>query len=478
MSTRRRPPRAASPHRPERALLCLALSLVVVPACSSSEGSGVQDGEDQPGGATTNDLLFGSNAFLPAAHNISYDNMRMFQTGNAFFNQAWTEAPSSNTARDGLGPLFNARSCSTCHFKDGRGRPPLDGENGLSSMLFRIGAPGTPPGEAPLSDPGYGDQLQPNGVDGVPGEGTPQIVYTSVAGQYADGEAYELLAPAYSIDAPSHGPFVDGLRISARVAPAMIGLGLLEAIPESRLRELEDPDDADGDGISGHLNVVWDVEAQQSAVGRFGWKAEQPSVRQQAAGAFVGDMGITSSIFPNQECTTAETECHAAPNGGEPEITDDLFARVVRYSELLAVPARLEFEADDVLRGKAVFSDLGCQSCHTPSHRTSDSAALEELRDQSIWPYTDLLLHDLGDALSDDRPSFGAAGSEWRTPPLWGLGHYPDVNGHDRLLHDGRARGVAEAILWHGGEAEASKQAFVELDASTRLDLIAFVESL
>jgi CxxC motif-containing protein (DUF1111 family) len=422
--------------------------------------------------------LFGTNAFLPAAHNISLDNMRMFQTGNAFFNQAWAVAPSSNQSRDGLGPLFNARSCSTCHFKDGRGHPPLDGESELSSMLLRIGAPGTPEGEAPLSDPGYGDQLQPFGIDDVPGEGTPSVAYTASAGAYADGGAFELLAPTYSIDAPSHGPFVDGLRISPRVAPAMIGMGLLEAIPESRLRELEDPDDADGDGISGHVNVVWDVEAQQLAVGRFGWKAEQPSVRQQAAGAFVGDMGITSSVFPNQECTTSETECQSALGGGDPEISDELLERVVRYSELLAVPARLTFADENVLRGKAVFSQLGCQSCHTPSHRTSDSAALEEVRDQSIWPYTDLLLHDMGEALSDDRPSFAARGNEWRTPPLWGLGHYPAVNGHDRLLHDGRARGVAEAILWHGGEAEAIKQSFIELPESDRLDLIAFVESL
>lgn len=476
MSNRRRPPRAASPRTSARA--CLLLSLMFAPACSSSAGSDIEDGEDQPGGATTNDLLFGSSAFLAPADNITRDNLRMFSTGNAFFNQAWTEAPSSNQSRDGLGPLFNARSCSTCHFKDGRGRPPLEGENELSSMLLRIGAPGTEPGEAPLSDPSYGDQLQPYGVDAVPGEGEPRVTYATLGGRYADGDTYELLVPSYSIEAPSHGPFVAGLRISPRVAPAMIGLGLLEAIPESRLRELEDPDDADGDGISGHANLVWDAEAQQLALGRFGWKAEQPSVRQQAAGAFLGDMGITSSVFPNQQCTASETECQGAMGGGDPEISEELLERVVRYSELLAVPARLGFAEENVLRGKAVFSELGCQGCHTPSHRTSDSATVEELQGQSIWPYTDLLLHDMGEALSDDRPSFAAAGSEWRTAPLWGLGHYPDVNGHDRLLHDGRARGVAEAILWHGGEAEAIKQAFVELSQSDRLDLITFVESL
>jgi CxxC motif-containing protein (DUF1111 family) len=478
MSKRHRPPRAARPRTSQRAPLGPALTLLLAAACSGSAGSDVEQGEDQPGGATTNPLLFGANAFLPAAHNISLDNMRLFSTGNAFFNQAWTEAPSSNQSRDGLGPLFNARSCSSCHFKDGRGRPPLAGENELRSMLFRIGAPGTPPGDAAQADPTYGDQLQPYGIGGVPGEGAPRVTYATLAGQYADGEAYELLAPTYSIDTPSHGPFVDGLRISPRVAPAMIGLGLLEAIPDDRLHQLEDPDDADDDGISGRSNRVWDEQAQQLTVGRFGWKAEQPSVRQQAAGAFGGDMGITSSLFPSHTCTASQTECQGAAAGGDPEISDDLLERVVRYSQLLAVPARLTFADDDVLRGKAVFSELGCQSCHTPSHRTSASAPLEEVRDQPIWPYTDLLLHDMGDALSDQRPSFAATGNEWRTPPLWGLGHYPDVNGHERLLHDGRARGVAEAILWHGGEAEAVKHAFVELPASSRLDLIAFVESL
>jgi len=475
---RRRPPRAASPGARERALACLALSLTLSPACASAPGSAVEKGEERPGGATTNTLLFGTNAFLPAADNISRDNRRMFATGNAFFNQAWTVAPSSTGSRDGLGPLFNAPSCSSCHFKDGRGRPPIDDESELGSMLLRIGAPGTRAGEAPLADPTYGDQLQPFGIDDVPGEGTPRVTYATLTGRYADGEAYELLAPTYGIEAPSHGPFAEGLLISPRVAPAMIGLGLLESIPESRLRELEDPDDDDGDGISGRVNTVWDVGAGSLVVGRFGWKAEQPTVRQQTAGAFVGDMGITSSVFPEQDCTDSETECLSALNGGDPEITDDLLDRVVRYSELLAVPARLTYDDDDILRGKAVFSDLGCQGCHTTNHRTSDSAPLEELRRQSIWPYTDLLLHDMGEALSDGRPSFAASGNEWRTPPLWGLGHYPVINGHDRLLHDGRARGVAEAILWHGGEAEDIKQAFVELPASERLDLIAFVESL
>lgn len=453
------------------AALCVALSS----ACGDEPG---EDSEARPGGDTTNDLLFGANAFLPPADNITRDNERMFLTGNAFFNQSWTVAPSSTASRDGLGPLFNARSCSGCHFKDGRGRPPLEEGEEFSSMLLRLSVPGDGAGGEPVPDPGYGGQLQPFGVDGVPGEGKPRVAYRTLTGEYADGEPYELLEPTYSIDDLAVGQLGAEIRISPRVAPAMIGLGLLEAISQERLDWLADPDDADDDGISGRSNRVWDVAARAFVTGRFGWKAEQPSVRQQTAGAFLGDLGVTSSLFPEQECSDSQSECHAAVSGGDPEVTDELLERVARYSELLAVPARFDYADADVRRGKARFMDAGCDACHTPSHRTASDARLEETRDQLIWPYTDLLLHDMGEALSDDRPSFAADGNEWRTPPLWGIGRYPQINGHDRLLHDGRARGVAEAVLWHGGEAAQSREAFIQLDADARRDLVTFVKSL
>jgi CxxC motif-containing protein (DUF1111 family) len=434
--------------------------------------------EARAGGDTTNELLFGVSAFLPAADNITRENSRLFATGNGFFNQAWITAPSSNESRDGLGPLFNARSCASCHFKDGRGRPPLAEGEGFIGILLRLSVPTSDGAGELVPDSNYGGQLQPFGVDDVPGEGVPRIVYRAIPGQYADGEAYELLEPTYVIEELAHGPLGPDIRISPRVAPAMIGLGLLEAIPEARLLELSDPDDIDGDGISGRVNEVWDVESGSLAVGRFGWKAEQPSVRQQSAGAFLGDIGITSSLFPDRECSPNQVACQMASSGGEPELSDRLLDRVERYSQLLAVPGRQDYAEPAVLRGKARFGELGCGGCHSPNHRTSPDAELEEVRDQLIWPYTDLLLHDLGEGLSDNRPSFAAAGNEWRTPPLWGIGRYPTINGHDRLLHDGRARGVAEAILWHGGEASAAKQAFEELSAAERRDLVTFVESL
>ncbi|MEO8185088.1 MAG: di-heme oxidoredictase family protein [Deltaproteobacteria bacterium] len=444
----------------------------------SARGAAQADiNEARPGGETTNTLLFGPNAFLPAASNITRENQRLFATGNGFFNQAWITAPASNDSRDGLGPLFNARACAECHFKDGRGRPPLEEGGGFVSMLLRLSVPGERDGDT-VPEPNYGGQLQPFGVAGVPGEGAPRVLYRSVARQYADGEPYELLEPSYLIEAPAHGPLQNDLQVSPRVAPAMIGLGLLEAIDEARLLELTDPDDADGDGISGRVNLVRDIAANSVTVGRFGWKAEQPSVKQQSAGAFLGDIGVTSSLFPLRECSGTQLECQAAASGGEPEISDRLLERVARYAQLLAVPARLEYTVPAVLRGKARFAELDCDGCHVPSHRTAPDAELEEVRDQLIWPYTDLLLHDMGEGLSDHRPSAQASGNEWRTPPLWGLGHYPSVNDHDRLLHDGRARGVAEAVLWHDGEGAAAREAFVRLSVDERADLVAFVESL
>jgi CxxC motif-containing protein (DUF1111 family) len=457
------------------------LALVLV-ACGASPGdpeSAAPPSEERlPGGATTNTLLGGANAFTLPAANITAEHEQLFHAGNGLFNQPWVEAPASTEGRDGLGPLFNARSCAACHFKDGRGRPPLAEDEPFLGLLLRIGPPELGEHGAPASDPSYGGQLQPFALPGIPAEGTPRVSYTEVAGEHADGEPYVLLKPAYDIEDPGYGPLDDALAISPRVAPAMIGLGLLEAIPEARVAALADPEDADGDGISGRVNRVWDAALQEMAVGRFGWKAEQPTVRQQSAGAFLGDMGLTTELFGEEDCTAAELTCIAKTNGGSPEVSPEFLARVVVYARLLAVPARVNANEPDVLRGRRLFTDAGCGSCHVPRHETGDVEDLPELSGQIVFPYTDLLLHDMGEGLSDGRPSFDAEGSEWRTPPLWGLGRYPVVNDHDRLLHDGRARGVEEAILWHGGEAEAATERFRALSAEDRTALVEFVESL
>ncbi len=465
------------------AALALLLTAPLLLACSSNDESpnqsvGADPAEQFPGGATTNALLLGVNAFTKAASNITEEHEGLFYSGNSFFNQGWVQAPSSTELRDGLGPLFNARSCSACHFKDGRGSPPLAENEDFVGLLLRLSVPGESEHGEPLPEPNYGGQLQPFSIADVRLEGSPRVSYEIIPGSYADGESYELLAPTYSVEDLRHGPFAEGTMISPRVAPAMAGLGLLQAISLERLEELADPDDADGDGISGRINWVWDAIHETEAVGRFGWKAEQPTVRQQSAGALSGDLGITSSLFSEQDCTPSEADCSEAPSGGSPEITDETLDRLELYGMLIGVPVRERWDDERTLRGKALFTEAGCASCHVERHTTASIDGFPELTEQTIYPYTDLLLHDLGDALGDGRPSFGAEGNEWRTPPLWGLRFYEVVNGHDRLLHDGRARGVAEAILWHGGEAQAAKEAFRHLSREERELLVDFVESL
>ncbi len=443
-------------------------------------------GGEAPPAATPKEVLSGGDttifdespgAFAFPARNLSSEHRDTFFLGNTTFNRNWVQAPASVTSSDGLGPLFNATSCSACHFKDGRGAPPASPGEPMLGLLVRLGVPGEGEHGAPDPDPAYGGQFNHQSIGGVAPEGSASVTYEEVPGTYEDGEPYSLRHPTYTFADLAYGPMAGDLLISPRVAPVMIGLGLLEAIPESDLLALADEDDADGDGISGRPNRVWDPDAGAEVIGRIGWKANQPHMRAQVTGAFLGDMGITTSLHPDQDCTPAETECAAAPDGGDPELPDEKVDRVVLYSRTLAVPARRGFEDPDVQRGGLLFETAGCAACHAVSFRTGDFE-IEELADQDIFPYTDLLLHDMGEGLADGRPDFLATRTEWRTPPLWGLGLVQVVNHHDTLLHDGRARGPAEAILWHGGEAEASREAFREMSQGDREALLAFLGSL
>ena len=430
--------------------------------------SALEDGEWLPGGETTSTLLLGSNAFLMPAQNLSPEHEQDFYSGNSFFNASWTEAPASAEARDGLGPLFNARSCSGCHFKDGKAAPPEAGDGPFVGLLLRLSVPGA---DGPVPEPIYGGQLQDQANPDVPVELTPSVTWHDLEGWFDDGAAYSLTWPTFTVSDAQHGPVGDGLMMSPRVAPHMVGLGLLEAIPEAALLALADPNDDDGDGISGR------DQRHDGRVGRFGWKADAVDVEAQVAGAFAGDMGLTSRVAPLDDCTEAQAECLAEPSGGDPEVSDQILDLVTLYSRAVAVPARRAADDETVLVGKALFNDIGCAACHTASH-TTGASPLPELQDQRIWPYTDLLLHDMGEGLADGRPLGDASGQEWRTPPLWSLGLIDEVNGHTRFLHDGRARSLEEAILWHGGEAEAAQAEFVALSAEERDALIVFLEDL
>jgi CxxC motif-containing protein (DUF1111 family) len=418
------------------------------------------------------------DAFSLPIPELSEAHRRRFFVGNSLFNQNWVGAPASVESRDGLGPLFNARSCSGCHFKDGRGHPPETGQP-LSSLLLRISmAQQKGPRGEPLGDPIYGDQIQGSARPGGPPEAEVYIDYAPLYGAFADGERFELLSPSYRLEHLGYGALAKSTLLSARVPPSMVGLGLLEEIPEAELLALADPGDSDHDGISGRINRVLELGRDTPAIGRFGWKAEQPSVLQQTAAAFLGDMGLTSRLLREENHNPSQLAAAGLPSGGEPEVADELLDAVALYARTLAVPARRNHNDPRVAHGEDLFASIGCAACHVPSLRINASVDIPELGHGTIHPYTDLLLHDLGPELSDERPAFVAEGSEWRTPPLWGIGLVEKVNGHTRFLHDGRARDFKEAILWHGGEAQIAKLRFTELNQPERQDLLAFLRSL
>ncbi len=437
----------------------------------------LEEGEELSGGqATVFDIT--PNAFSQPVPGLERDQELLFFVGNSFFNQNWVTAPASTTARDGLGPFFNARSCASCHFKDGRGRPPaFDGEM-PTGFLLRLSMPGNDFYGEPLPDPIYGGQFQDQSIMGLDPEGSLRIVYEEIPFTFPDGETVLLRQPSYELSDLAYGEMHPELQTSPRVANQMIGMGLLEAVPEDLLLALADPTDRDGDGISGRPNYVWDAYSNQMAIGRFGWKANQPTVLQQVAGAFLGDIGITTPLFTAENCTEAVAGCANAVNGGVPEIDPDDFLKVVLYSSALAVPARRDWQEPQVLEGKMLFNEIGCAACHTPLLETGIHPTIPALSNQTIRPYTDLLLHDMGDELADGRPDFQATGTEWRTPPLWGIGLFETVNGHTTFLHDGRARNLTEAILWHGGEAAQSRDNFANLTPAERDALLRFLNSL
>lgn len=456
-------------------LLCL-LSVI---GCNKNEDYTAltpEEGEQFSGGTSTanNDT---QEAFGFSSETLSEDEQTDFGIGNSFFRQSWISAPSSTTARDGLGPFYNAVSCSACHFKDGRGRPPAyDGELG-KGLLLRLSVAGTDDSNGPLGDPVYGGQLQDNAILGPIVKGHIGITYQIINETFDDGTSVQLQKPIYQVNDLGYGSLNAGVMISPRVANQIVGLGLLEAVPEVTILGYADEADANGDGISGRANYVHDIESNTTKMGRFGWKANQPNVKQQVAAAFSGDMGITSYLFPNEYCPPG-VDCGSIPNGGSPEIPDVTFNRVVLYSRTLSVPIRRNYNDQNVLRGKQLFGDMNCIACHKPKMQTGNDYPVTGLRNQTIRPYTDLLLHDMGPDLADNRPDYLATGSEWRTPPLWGIGLVQTVNGHTNFMHDGRARNLTEAVLWHGGEALQAKNKFKALTAQEREDVLAFLNSL
>ncbi len=447
--------------------------------------------EAKSAGAATVRVRPTADAFSQFSGNMAFDRQMDFNLGNALFTKTWVPAPSSTLASDGLGPLFNARGCQDCHLKDGRGHVPKGDEKAVS-LFLRLSVPGGTGPEgiadwlATLPEPTYGGQLQNFAVNGQAAEGQMQITYTDVPVTLGDGTLVTLRAPHYAVTDIGYGPMQPDTMLSPRLAPQMIGLGLLEAIPAADILAHVDEADADGDGISGRPSIVPSPEIGGPAIGRFGFKGGAATVRDQSAAAFSGDMGLSTPLHPEPygDCTAAQDICQTSPTGEQPDLRDGLevdqqsLDLVTFYARNLAVPERRAFDDPAVLQGKEVFYSLNCTGCHTPKYVTARLEGQPEQSFQLIWPYTDLLLHDMGPGLADNRPEGRATGSEWKTPPLWGIGLTAQISGHSDFLHDGRAQTLLEAILWHGGEAQSQRDAVVNLPKADRDALIAFLESL
>lgn len=450
--------------------------------------------EHLPAGGMTGKGL-SDRSFVQVGRNVDRKDELNFWTGFSLFRDPWVIAPSSTKDRDGLGPLFNTRSCISCHTSGGKGPAPEEGISKPSALVIRFGSAQ----HNTFNDPNYGGQLQPRAIAITHNNILPELVgeaqlnlnYEELQGEYADGQPYTLHKPSYQLTDLAFGDLSVHSKLSPRFSPVILGVGLLDAIATEDLLKQEDLEDQDGDGISAKYNRVpfiatdhntGDFHAYKSndlAVGRFGLKAKHPSLHQQVAAAFRDDIGITNTSFPNETCT--QNNCQAASDLGdhsEVEIPDKLLNLVVQFNQLIAVPPARDLASKQAQQGRDLFYQLGCESCHTASYTTDANYPIANLAAQKIWPYTDLALHDMGENLADGANEFDANGQEWRTPPLWGLGASKKIRSENRYLHDGRARSVAEAILWHGGEATRSQQAFVNLPQNQRKDLLAFLDAI
>lgn len=429
--------------------------------------------------SNTSGKYFTSNtskkAFTKPMASMSSEEETLFYVGRSFFKIPWVEAPSATTARDGLGPLFSANTCRNCHPKNGAG-VALSKDGSMSrSLLLRLSHK-TSTNKSLLETVGfepdstYGAQLSRNGNQKVVKEGTPTVTYESIKGTYPDGTSYELRSPSYDIKDLGYGALDKETIMAPRIGSALIGLGQLEAISEKDILVYEDVNDSDADGISGKANYAFDPETNTTKLGRFTWKSSATTVKHQSAGAAHNDMGLSNPLFPTHNCTAKQKECleNVTTSGYAHDLPAHRLEAITYYVSNLAIPKQRE--AGKHVEGEKLFASLNCTACHVPSYKTASGI--------EIHPYSDLLLHDMGKGLADGRSEFLASGSEWRTPPMWGIGLYSTVSGEANYLHDGRARSIEEAILWHGGEAQKSKVEFMSLSKIERNKVLMFLKSI
>jgi CxxC motif-containing protein (DUF1111 family) len=468
----------------KRSLLPSVLLPVLLLAAGASGEDAAEDPTLSAGSFTIR--RFDSQSFSEPAPVLTVKQRQTFMAGRSVFNRQWAAITSLN-GDWGLGPTFIADRCSACHINTGRGSPPASPGEQLLSMLVRLSIPGADEHGGPKPHPNYGDQFQNRSMDGrnvdlayagepVPNEADLFLDWEEKTVAFSDGETVTLRKPKLRIENLKFGELGNDVMLSLRMAPPLVGIGFLDAVPEATILAIADKQRAQG--FNGRPNRVWDALNRRMALGRYGWKANVPALKQQIAAAAIGDMGVNSNLFPEQNCPPVQTICARQLPGNFPEIIDHEIGALELWLQGLAVPARRDVNDPEVLRGAALFSSAQCAVCHVPDLKTGKFSRLPQLSDQVFHAYTDMLLHDMGEDLADGRPDFKAGPRDWRTPPLWGLGLSQTVSASSAMLHDGRARNAAEAILWHGGEAARSRDMFREMTKAERKALVKFVEAI
>lgn len=445
-------------------------ALLLLTMCRKPEAFPTAGYDERLSGGSNTVFDATSHAFSNPYPGLDAAEAALHDLGDSKFEAAFVTAPAP--VNSGLGPLYNNVSCASCHHNDANGEPTAGGPK--SALLIRVSMPGTDEHGGPVPVPGFGLQIEDKAPIGKQPEATVSISYNYQTYSFPDGENYELRRPIFALTNTYTG-LPGGYLMSARVPLPVMGLGMLEAVPESDILASADPDDKDQDGISGRANYVWDPDMKATRLGRFGWKANVASILNQVAGALNNDIGITSRLAP------VETSYGQPQDDGlkdDPEMPDSVLNALDFYVHTLAVPARRDVTDAQVMRGKQLFKAAACSRCHLETLTTATDVAFPGISNQRIHPYTDLLLHDMGSSLADGRPDYLADGSEWRTPPLWGIGLYERVAYPPHYLNDGRARTLMEAIMWHGGEAARAKSYVSQLSKADRDALIAFLKSL
>ena len=449
---------------------------ILATACSDSKDANTSASSTSLNSSTSMSRYFTSDsskkAFSHPFSALDNDETDRFILGKSFFRIPWVEAPAATTARDGLGPLFSANTCINCHANNGAGVAVDSTGRVKRDLVFRLSLKNDTLDRQTTAfepEPNYGGQLSVNGTSDTKYEGLPKVVYTKELFTYSDGEKVELRKPTYSIEKLQYGDLHPRTNIATHIALALVGLGFIEEIAKADILIHEDVNDEDRDGISGKANWIYDAETNSSSLGRFTWKAGAPSVKFQIANAAINDMGLTNPLFPKENCTKTQTDCLKAVKGHhEFDLTAERLEAINYYLTHLKVPLQRPFAQKEA--AKRLYDALTCKKCHIESYRTE--------KGMKISPFSDFLLHDMGEGLSDGHRNFLAEPSEFRTPPLWGIGLYKKVSGEANYLHDGRARSIEEAILWHNGEAKKARDAFAALSKKERTLIIRYLESI